>query len=70
MKNLQIIIDQVKPLYPRPYKGGIELRGINFEQARDQIQKIIDEKGLPVEVFDMDTSVRSISIREKSVTNG
>lgn len=66
MKNLQTIIDQVKPRFTRPYKGGIELRGINIDHAREQIQKIIDEKQLPVEIFDTDVSVKSISIREKA----
>lgn len=66
MKNLQIIIDQVKPRFTRSYKGGIELRGINIDHARQQIQKIIDENQLPVEIFDTDISVRSISIREKA----
>ena len=66
MKHLQIIIDLVKPRYTRPYKGGIELRGINIDQAREQIQRIIAEKQLLVEIFDTDISVRSISIREKA----
>lgn len=65
MKNLQIIINQINPRYTRPYKGGLELRGINLDHARTQIQRIIKEKQLPVEIFDTDISVRSISIRTK-----
>lgn len=67
MKNLQIIIDHIKPRYTRSYKGGIELRGINIDQAREQIQKVIDDKQLPVEIFDADIRVKSISIRAKAV---
>lgn len=64
MKHLQIIINKVNPRFTRAYKGGIELRGINFENAQDQIQSIIKEQQLPVVIFDIDTSVKSISIRE------
>jgi len=66
MKHLQIVIDKVNPRFTRTYKGGVELRGINLENDRELIQKIIQDNALPVEIFDIDISLKSISIREIS----
>ena len=64
MNAIEIIIKHVQPRYTRPYKGGVELRGINLDQARVQINQLIKAESLPVEIIDTDIAVRSISIKE------
>ena len=66
MKYLEKIEKLVNPLYAREYKGGLELRGVDIERAKEQIQKSVDHNGWPVEIFETDIRLKSISIRIKS----
>lgn len=63
MEAIQIVIKHVQPRFTRPYKGGVELRGINIDHAREQINQLIKKEALPIEIIDTDVAVRSISIR-------
>ncbi|GEM_PF-1939958 len=63
MNYLEQIIKQVKPRLPRPYKGGYELRGIDLDTAKIEIQRMITENNWPVEIFETDVRLKSISIR-------
>ncbi|WP_312139476.1 hypothetical protein [Sphingobacterium sp.] len=65
MKYLNKIIELVNPVTTRPYKGGVELRGLNLDTAKDEIQSVIQANGWPVEIFDVDVRLKSVSIREK-----
>jgi len=64
MNYIEEIIKKIKPRSTRPYKNGVELRGINVDQVRTEIQQIIDTNAYPVEIFDVDIILRSISIRQ------
>lgn len=63
MNYLDEIIKQVKPRSPRPYKGGIELRGIDLDGTKHEIENLIKENNWPVEIFEVDVRLKSISIR-------
>lgn len=64
MEYINKIIEIVRPISTRNYKGGIELRGVNLDKAKDEIILAIQSNGWPVEIFDMDVRLKSISIRE------
>lgn len=65
MEYVNKVIEIIKPRSTRPYKGGVEMRGVNLDTARDEINQAIQANGWPVEVFEVDVRLRSISIREK-----
>ncbi|WP_149525666.1 hypothetical protein [Sphingobacterium hotanense] len=65
MEYLNKIIELINPVTTRPYKGGIELRGLNLDTTKDEIQSVIQANGWPVEIFDVDVRLKSVSIREK-----
>ncbi|WP_313261923.1 hypothetical protein [Sphingobacterium sp.] len=65
MEYVNKVIEIIKPRSIRPYKGGIEMRGVNLDTARAEINQAIQANGWPVEVFEVDVRLRSISIREK-----
>ncbi|WP_433895177.1 hypothetical protein [Sphingobacterium mizutaii] len=65
MEYINKIIDLVKPRTIRPYKGGVELRGINIDTAKEEISNAIESNQWPVEIFDTDVRLKSISIRQK-----
>ncbi|SEG62543.1 hypothetical protein [Sphingobacterium lactis] len=65
MEYIKKIIDLVKPRTTRAFKGGVELRGINMESAKQEIRAAIELNQWPVEIFDTDVRLKSISIREK-----
>lgn len=66
---LESISKHVNPICSRPYKGGLELRGVNMDIADQQINAIIKAMNWPVEVFEKDYRVRSVSIRLKNESN-
>lgn len=63
MSYLEIIEKKINPLFARPYKGGLELRGVNMDSAKSEIETIIKNNDWPVEIFETDVRVKSISIR-------
>ena len=65
MEYINKVIELVKPRSTRAYKGGMELRGINLDSARDEINQAIENNQWPIEIFDVDVRLKSISIRQK-----
>ncbi len=65
MEYINKIIELVKPRTTRPYRGGVELRGINIDTAKQEISNAIASNQWPVEIIDTDVRLRSISIRQK-----
>lgn len=65
MEYINKIIEIVNPVTTRPFRGGVELRGLNIDAAKEEIQSVIKANGWPVEIFDVDVRLKSVSIREK-----
>lgn len=65
MEYINKIIEIVNPVTTRPFRGGVELRGLNIDAAKEEIQSVIKTNGWPVEIFDIDVRLKSVSIREK-----
>lgn len=65
MEYINKIIEIVNPVTTRPFRGGVELRGLNIDAAKEEIKSVIKTNGWPVEIFDVDVRLKSVSIREK-----
>lgn len=62
---IERIIATTKPIYDRPYKGGRELRFHSLEVGKESVINAIAADNLPLEIFDQDIALKSISIRLK-----
>ena len=50
----------------RDYKGGIEVRVKDLDNALVRARRIIEEKNLDIEIFHVCSSLRSFSVRKKA----
>ncbi len=66
MEYINKVIELVNPRTTRPYKGGTELRGINLDSAKEEINKAIKTNQWPIEIIDVDVRLKSIAIKEIS----
>lgn len=51
----------------RDYLGGKELRFQDLDSALGQARRLIQKDNLPLEIFEVDSSMKSFSVREVKV---
>lgn len=62
---METILNLFPGAYVRDYKNGKEIRTRNLDIALEIARKAIDKKKLEVEIFDINTRLKSFSIRQK-----
>lgn len=60
---MEELLKQFPHATKRKYKGGIEVRVKDLDYSLNKARRIIEEKKLDVEVFDVCSALRSFSVR-------
>ena len=62
---METILNLFPQAYVRDYKNGKEIRTRNLDSALEIARKVIDKKNLNVEIFEINSQLKSFSIRQK-----
>lgn len=57
------LLKQFPHAYVRDYKGGKEIRVKDLDHAVEKARALIKNLSLPVEIFNIDSSLRSFSVK-------
>lgn len=62
MTHVEILLKQITAKHIRPYKEGTEIRVYNLDEARSQIQHIINSQNLNLTISGVDPVLKSIVV--------
>lgn len=63
---MQELLKQFAHAAIRDYKGGKEIRTKNLDESLIKARRTIQENNLDVEIFEVDSRLRSFAIRKKT----
>ncbi|MEJ5143963.1 hypothetical protein [Sphingobacterium sp. MYb388] len=66
---IALLVKAVKTNPPRKYKDGFEIRSSDPDRLRNEVQHHIKVNQWPIEIFDVNAQLRSVSVRLKKVNH-
>lgn len=66
---IALLVKAVKANPPRKYKDGFEIRASDPDRLRNEVQHHIRLNDWPIEMFDINAELRSVSVRIKKVNH-